>query len=442
MEIGVVSLGCPKNLVDSEVMMGLIRDRHWKVSNDTAHADVIIVNTCGFIESAKEESIQTILQMAEYKKEDSNRKLIVTGCLGQRYAKELFAELPEVDAIVGTECYDEIGSMIERVRHGERFTLVKPPRAYTQKTKRMLATPRYSSYLKIAEGCNNHCSYCAIPMIRGPYRSRPYEEILEEARSLVEQGVRELILVAQDTTQYGIDLYHRLRLAELLRDLNKIPQLQWIRVLYCYPDSFTDELIDTIASCEKVCHYVDLPLQHASNSLLKNMHRHDTREQVETLIAKLRAKMPDICIRTTFIVGFPGETEEQFQELLDFVEKEQFQVAGVFTYSKEEGTEAARMSQQIPDAVKQERYNALVGLQAGISESLQHSREGKKLKVLLDGWDEEDPTVALGRSYAEAPEIDGCIYVEDARPHKQGEFVTVEIHQGFTYDAVGQIVKE
>lgn len=442
MEIGVVSLGCPKNLVDSEVMMGLIRDRHWNVSNDTTHADVIIVNTCGFIESAKEESIQTILQMAEYKKEDQRRKLIVTGCLGQRYAKELFAELPEVDAIVGTECYDEIGTVIERVCKGERFTLVKPPRAYTQKTKRMLATPRYSSYLKIAEGCNNHCSYCAIPMIRGPYRSRPYEEILEEARCLVEQGVRELILVAQDTTQYGIDLYHRLRLAELLRDLNKIPQLQWIRVLYCYPDSFTDELIDTIASCEKVCHYVDLPLQHASNSLLKNMHRHDTREQVETLIAKLRAKMPDICIRTTFIVGFPGETEEQFQELLDFVEKEQFQVAGVFTYSKEEGTEAARMPQQIPDAVKQERYNALVGLQAGISESFQHKREGKKLRVLLDGWDEEDPTVALGRSYAEAPEIDGCIYVEGAPPHKQGEFVTVEIHQGFTYDAVGQIVKE
>lgn len=442
MEIGVVSLGCPKNLVDSEVMMGLIRDRHWKVSNDPTHADVIIVNTCGFIESAKEESINTILEMAEYKKQGRGRKLIVTGCLGQRYAKDLFAELPEVDAIVGTECYNEIGSVIDRVRSGERFTMLKPPQKYTQPAKRVLTTPKYSAYIKIAEGCNNHCSYCAIPMIRGPYRSRPYEEIVAEAKSLAEQGVREIILVAQDTTQYGMDLYHKLRLAELLRDLNKIPDLKWIRILYCYPDSFTDELIDTMASCEKVCNYVDLPLQHASNSLLKIMHRHDTREQIEALIAKLRAKMPDICIRTTFIVGFPGETEQQFQELLDFVEKEQFQVAGVFTYSKEEGTEAARMENQIPEDVKQERYNELVGLQAKISESIQHSREGKHLEVLLDGWDEDDPTVALGRSYAEAPDIDGCIYVEDAKPHKKGEFVTVEINQGFTYDAVGQIVKE
>ena len=306
LEIGVVSLGCPKNLVDSEVMMGLIRERQWTITNDPTHADVIIVNTCGFIESAKTESINTILQMAEYKKDDPHRKLIVTGCLGQRYADELFADLPEVDAIIGTECYDQIGTVIDRVEKGERFTLLKPPQKYTQKARRVLTTPQYTAYLKIAEGCNNRCSYCVIPKIRGPYRSRPYEEVLQEARDLVSQGVRELILVAQDTTQYGIDLYHKLRLADLLRDLNTIPDLKWIRILYCYPDSFTDELIETMAQCDKVCHYVDLPLQHASNSLLHTMHRRDTREQVEELLAKLRKRMPDICLRTTFIVGFPG----------------------------------------------------------------------------------------------------------------------------------------
>ncbi|WP_416181933.1 30S ribosomal protein S12 methylthiotransferase RimO [Acidaminococcus timonensis] len=442
MEIGVVSLGCPKNLVDSEVMMGLIRERHWTITNDPTHADVIIVNTCGFIESAKTESINTILQMAEYKKDDAHRKLIVTGCLGQRYADDLFRDLPEVDAIIGTECYDQIGSVIDRVEAGERFTLLKPPHTYTQKTKRVLTTPRYTAYLKIAEGCNNRCSYCAIPKIRGPYRSRPYEEVLEEARELVSQGVRELILVAQDTTQYGIDLYHRLRLADLLKDLDRIPELKWIRILYCYPDSFTDELIETMATCKKVCHYVDLPLQHASNSLLKTMHRRDTREQVEELLAKLRRRMPDICLRTTFIVGFPGETDGQFQELLDFVRKERFQCAGVFPYSQEDGTEAGAMPNQIPDEVKQDRYHVLMSLQAEISEEIQQEREGKVLEVLIEGKDEEDPNLALGRSYAEAPDIDGKIYVEEAADLKAGDFVKVRISQGFTYEAVGQIVKE
>ncbi|WP_105325495.1 30S ribosomal protein S12 methylthiotransferase RimO [Acidaminococcus provencensis] len=442
MEIGVVSLGCPKNLVDSEVMMGLIQERNWKITNDPSQPDVIIVNTCGFIESAKTESINTILQMAEYKKEDAARKLIVTGCLGQRYADDLFKDLPEVDAIIGTECYEQIGSVIDRVQAGERFVLVKPPKVYTQKTKRVLATPKYTAYLKIAEGCNNRCSYCAIPKIRGPYRSRPFEEVLDEARSLVEQGVRELIVVAQDTTQYGIDLYHKLRLSELLKALNEIPDLRWIRVLYCYPDSFTDELIETMATCDKVCNYVDLPLQHASNSLLKTMRRRDTREQVEELLAKLRRRIPDICLRTTFIVGFPGETEEQFAELLDFVKKERFQCAGVFTYSQEEGTEAGEMENQIPEDVKQDRYHELMALQAEISEEIQQDREGRVLEVLIEGKDEEDPNLAVGRSYAEAPDIDGKIYVEDAGDLKIGDFVKVRISQGFTYEAVGQIVKE
>lgn len=442
LEIGVVSLGCPKNLVDSEVMMGLIKERQWTITNDPTHADVIIVNTCGFIESAKTESINTILQMAEYKKDEPHRKLIVTGCLGQRYADELFADLPEVDAIIGTECYDQIGSVIDRVEAGERFTLLKPPQKYTQKAKRVLTTPQYTAYLKIAEGCNNRCSYCAIPKIRGPYRSRPYEEVLQEARDLVSQGVRELLLVAQDTTQYGIDLYHKLRLSELLRDLNTIPDLKWIRVLYCYPDSFTDELIETMAQCDKVCNYVDLPLQHASNSLLHTMHRRDTREQVEELLAKLRKRMPDICLRTTFIVGFPGETDEQFQELLDFVKKERFQCAGVFTYSQEEGTEAGAMPNQIPEEVKQDRYHALMSLQAEISEEIQQEREGKVLEVLIEGKDEEDPNLAVGRSYAEAPDIDGKIYVEEAASLNPGDFVKVRISQGFTYEAVGQLEKE
>lgn len=442
MKIGVVSLGCPKNLVDSEVMMGLIRDRKWELTNDPSHADIIIVNTCGFIESAKTESINTILQMAEYKKIDSHRKLIMTGCLGQRYAHELFEQMPEVDAIIGTECYDAIGSVIDRVEKGERFVLLAAPKQYSQPKSRVLSTPQYTAYVKIAEGCSNRCSYCAIPKIRGPYRSRPYEEIVEEVKSLVQQGTREVILVAQDTTQYGIDLYHKLRLSELLRDLNEIPALTWIRILYCYPESFSDELIETMAQCKKVCHYVDLPLQHASNSLLKTMRRRDTREQVEMLLAKLRNRMPDICLRTTFIVGFPGETEAQFEELLDFAQKEHFQCAGVFTYSQEEETEAGAMKNQIDEATKQERYHRLMALQAKISEEIQQEREGKVLTVLVEGHDEKNPDLAVARSYAEAPDIDGKIFIEGAKGLRVGDFVNVQIDQGFTYEAVSHLVKE
>lgn len=442
MKIGVVSLGCPKNLVDSEVMMGLIRDRKWEITTDPSAADVIIVNTCGFIESAKTESINTILQMAEYKKDNPRRRLIITGCLGQRYAGELFEAMPEVDAIVGTECYDRIGEVIDRVEKGERFVLLQPVKNYTQPVKRVLATPKYTAYLKIAEGCSNCCSYCAIPKIRGRYRSRPYEEIVSEAKDLAAAGVREIILVAQDTTQYGIDLYGKYRLAELLRDLDRISGLRWIRILYCYPDTFTDDLIEAIATCSKVCHYVDLPLQHASNSLLKTMRRRDTREQVETLLAKLRARIPDICLRTTFIVGFPGETEEQFQELLDFAEKERFQCAGVFTYSREEGTEAAEMPNQIDEDIKQDRYHRLMAVQAGISEELQQSREGRVLDVLIEGHDEENPDLAVGRSYAEAPDIDGKIFIENGRDLPVGTFIKAEIQQGFTYEAVARKVEE
>lgn len=440
--IGTVSLGCPKNLVDSEIMLGLIRDNHWEISNDPGKAQIIIVNTCAFIESAKEESINTILQMAEYKKTGSCEKLIVTGCLGQRYAEDLFRDMPEVDAIIGTECYDKIGEVIERVLKNERFILVEPPKKYTQKVQRVLTTPKYFSYLKIAEGCNNRCSYCAIPLIRGPYRSRPYEEVMAEAKNLVKQGVRELIVVAQDTTKYGVDLYGKYKLADLLRDLNALPELKWIRVLYCYPDSFTDDLIKAFAECEKVCKYVDLPLQHASNSLLKTMRRFDTREDAEQLLAKLRKAIPNLCVRSTFIVGFPGETKEQFEELKDFITKAKFNCAGVFTYSQEEGTEAGIMPNQIPEETKQERYHELMSLQALISEENEQAREGKTIEVVVEGFDSEDATIAIGRSTWEAPDIDGKIYIENGTGLQVGDFVKVKISQGFTYEAVGEQVKE
>ena len=316
LKIGLVSLGCPKNLVDSETMLGIIEDKKMTITNNPEEADIIIVNTCGFIESAKEESINTVLQMAEYKNEGNCKHLILAGCLGQRYSEELLTDLPEVDAIVGTECYTEIGKVIERVLQGERFICLQPSLSAENETStmpRILTTPNYTAYLKIAEGCDNCCSYCIIPKIRGPYRSRPFEEILAEAEALVSSGVKELILVAQDTTRYGEDLYGSLRLAELLQELNKLNDLRWIRILYCYPQYFTDNLIEAIANCDKVCKYVDIPLQHISDSLLSSMNRPDTKEQIVTLLAKLKKRIPDICIRTTFIVGFPGETVADFE---------------------------------------------------------------------------------------------------------------------------------
>ena len=440
MNIGVVSLGCPKNLVDSEVMLGFIKENKWNIVNDPSVADIIIVNTCGFITSAKEESINTILQMAEYKKSAHCKKLIVTGCLGQRYAKDLFQDMPEIDAVVGTECYDNIASVITRVLNDERFILVKDPKDYSQKNNRVLTTPKYFAYLKIAEGCDNGCSYCAIPMIRGPYRSRPYEEIIEEAKNLVQNGVKEIILVAQDTTRYGEDLYGKLRLVELLNDLNSLEDLKWIRILYSYPQYFTDELISAMKNLDKVCKYVDIPLQHASDSLLYSMNRFDTRESVEKLLSKLRKEIPNLCIRTTFIVGFPGETDEQFNELKDFVEKEKFNCAGVFTYSQEEGTVAGKMENQVPEEVKQDRFHELMTIQAEISEEIQQSREEKVYDVIIEGFDSDNPDLAVGRSMWEAPDIDGKVFVENGKGLKVGDFIKVKISQGFTYEVVGEKV--
>lgn len=445
MKIGVVSLGCPKNLVDSETMLGLIHEEKYEITNDPSEAEIIIVNTCGFIESAKEESINTILQMAEYKKSGSCKYIIVTGCLSQRYAEDLFNELPEADAIAGVEVYDEIGSIIKRVMNGERFIMLersKPDVIYTSKETflpRILTTPSYTAYLKIAEGCDNCCSYCAIPKIRGPYRSKPVEQVLKEAKALADNGVKELIVVAQDTTRYGEDLPGgKLLLADLLKELNKIESLKWIRVMYCYPNNFTDELIETFASLDKVCKYVDLPLQHASNRLLASMNRYDTREEVETLLAKLRKRIPGIVIRTTFIVGFPGETDADFEELKEFVEQQRFENAGVFAYSQEEGTVAGAMPNQIPDEIKQERYHELMALQAQISEEIHKDTEGQTLEVLVEGIEEDGSGLHYGRSYREAPDIDGLVFIENPGDIKPGCFVKVNILQGFTYESVGE----
>lgn len=445
MKIGVVSLGCPKNLVDSETMLGLIHEENYEITNDPSEAEIIIVNTCGFIESAKEESINTILQMAEYKKSGSCKYIIVTGCLSQRYAEELFNELPEADAIAGVEVYDEIGSIIKRVMNSERFIMLersKPDVIYTSKETflpRILTTPSYTAYLKIAEGCDNCCSYCAIPKIRGPYRSKPMEQVLKEAKALADNGVKELIVVAQDTTRYGEDLPGgKLLLADLLKELNKIESLKWIRVMYCYPNNFTDELIETFASLDKVCKYVDLPLQHASNRLLASMNRYDTREEVEMLLAKLRKRIPGIVIRTTFIVGFPGETDTDFEELKEFVEQQRFENAGVFAYSQEEGTVAGAMPNQIPDEIKQERYHELMALQAQISEEIHKDTEGQTLEVLVEGIEEDGSGLHYGRSYREAPDIDGLVFIENPGDIKPGCFVKVNILQGFTYESVGE----
>ena len=437
MKIGMVSLGCPKNLVDSEVMLGLIREKQLEITNDPAEADLIIVNTCGFIESAKEESINTVLQMAEYKQNGSCKYLVMTGCLGQRYADELFESMPEVDAIVGTDSFTDIGWVIDQVMAGKRLKhLQKLESTNVAMPPRMLTTPSYMAYLKIAEGCDNCCSYCIIPQLRGPYTSRPYAEVLAEAKALADSGIKELIVVAQDTTRYGEDTTGKLLLPQLLHDLNALEGIEWIRVMYLYPNNFTDELIEAFATLDKVCKYIDIPLQHASDRLLDSMNRFDTREQVETLLNKLRTRIPDITIRTTFIVGFPGETEEDFEELKDFVEKQRFENAGVFQYSQEEGTVAGAMENQIAAEVKENRYHELMALQAGISEEIHQEREDAELDVLVEGFDEDN--LAYGRSTHEAPDIDGTIFIENAEGLAVGDMVRVRILQGFTYEMVGE----
>ena len=440
---GFVSLGCVKNLVDTEVMLGLLQDGGVELIDDPAEADILVVNTCGFIDAAKEESLQTILQMAEFKKTGRCRGLIVAGCLGQRYQQELLDEMPEVDVILGTAAWGRIQEAVAAALEGRRALFIDSlTTLYDEKTPRISTMPSYSAYVKVAEGCSNCCTYCVIPSVRGAFRSRPIESVVEEVRHLAHKGVREINLVAQDTTSYGKDLYGQPNLVALLKELAVIDGVEWIRLLYCYPRYFTDELIAYMASEPKICRYVDLPLQHIHDGVLQAMNRRDRQADIDLLLQKIRQAMPDVVLRTSFIVGFPGETEEQFAFLEQWLETARFDHVGVFTYSQEEGTAAGAMAEQVPDEVKQERYHRLMALQSKISEEINRSLEGRELEVIVTGLDETRPEVILARSYREAPDVDGQIYVETSGQDglKVGDSLKVRIAQGFSYDLVAEIV--
>ena len=443
MKAGFVSLGCSKNLVDTEMMLGILREHGIELTPEPAEADILIVNTCAFIESAKEESITTILNMAEYKESGRCRSLIVAGCLGQRYGQELLDDMPEADAIIGTGAWNRIMEAVEESLKGHRVVIAGEDKLlYDEHTPRITTTPAYTAYVKIAEGCNNRCAFCAIPYIRGAYRSRPIEDIRDEVANLAARGVKEIILIAQDTTEYGRDLYGEPQLAKLLRTLCTVEGVHWIRTLYSYPTYFSDEHIETIASEPKLVKYVDLPMQHAHDEVLRRMHRPDTQASMRALIEKLRTRIPGVTIRSTFIVGFPGETDAQYQTLRNFLEEMRLDKVGVFTYSREEGTPAYDMPNQVPEDVMQERYHDLMSLQCKISEELNHELEGRELEVLVEGRDEEQANIAVGRSYREAPDVDGQVYIEGDTDSQIGDLVRVRVLQGFTYDVVGERVEE
>lgn len=440
LKAGFISLGCVKNLVDTEVMLGLLTSNNIALTDNPEEAEILIINTCTFIDSAKEESIAAILQMADYKKHGKCQCLIVAGCLGQRYQQDLLDELPEVDAIVGTGAWHRIMEAIHTTLTGKTRSLLidKTNTLYDETMPRVSTTPTYSSYVKIAEGCSNCCSYCVIPKVRGAFRSRTIESIIKEVTNLVASGVKEINLIAQDTTSYGRDLYGTPKLTELLQELVKIDDLLWIRLLYCYPKYFSDDLIDLIAQEPKICKYIDLPLQHSHDDILKAMFRQDAQKDIETLLGKLRAKIPNMTVRTSFIVGFPGETEEHFEALRQFVIAQRFDRVGVFTYSQEEDTVAGNLPNQIPDDIKQERYHNLMSLQCQISEELNQQLEGTVLDILIEQVGSEEDPVVCGRSYREAPDVDGQIFVENALDSKPGDVIKATIVQGFTYDVVAE----
>lgn len=441
-KIGFVSLGCSKNLIDTEVMLGILRDRHMEITDELGDADIIIVNTCTFIEKAKEESIQTILQAAKYKEEGHCQMLIVTGCLSQQYKEELLKEMPEIDALLGTGSWDRIWEAIDTVRHGKKACFMdNVSHLYDENTSRMRTTPTYSTYVKIGEGCNNGCTFCIIPHVRGPLCSRPVDSIVEEVQQLAAAGVKEINLIAQDTTSYGVDLAGHSLLPELLRRLVKIERLQWIRLFYLYPHYFTDELMDIIVTEDKICPYVDLPLQHIAQTVLKRMNRRDSEDDVRQLVKKLCSHGRKLTLRSTFIVGFPGETEEEFQALCDFVRDTEFDDVGVFTYSQEEGTPAAKMENQIPEDVKEERYHTLMAIQAKVSEHRNQELEGSIHTMLVEKVTEEAGVCqAVGRIEIQAPDVDGLTYLEDARGVAPGDMLQVRISQGFAYDLVAERV--
>ena len=440
MKILFVSLGCDKNLVDSEHMSGLLSKAGYEFTDDETQADVMVINTCCFIHDAKEESIQTILDMARYKEEGRLKALVVTGCLAQRYKQEIIDEIPEVDVVLGTTSYDKIVEAVEEALEGKsEVELADIDALPLPETKRLVTTGGHYAYLKIAEGCDKHCTYCIIPKVRGDFRSVPMEHLLEEAQNLADGGVKELILVAQETTMYGTDLYGEKRLPQLLRALCKISGLRWIRILYCYPEEITDELIQVIKEEPKICHYLDLPIQHASDGILKRMGRRTSRAQLIETIEKLRREIPDIALRTTLITGFPGETQEQHEELMDFVDQMEFDRLGVFTYSPEEDTPAASMPDQIPEEVKEERQAELMELQQDIVFDQAEDRIGEELLVMIEGK-VADENAYVGRTYRDAPNVDGLIFVNTSEELMSGDFAKVKVTGAADYDLIGELL--
>lgn len=449
-----ISLGCDKNLVDSEKMLGLLSESGYTIVEDEAEADAIVINTCCFIHDAKEESIETILEMASWKEKGRLRALVITGCLAQRYKDEIAAELPEVDAVIGTSGYTEIVPVLDKLLKvsgtEEAQTDGECPLVYCPSIdllppslpdKRMVTTGAYTAYLKIAEGCNKRCTYCVIPYIRGRYRSFPVEDLLKEAERLVAGGARELILIAQETTVYGVDLYGRKMLPELLRKLCRLEGLDWIRILYCYPEEITDELIQVMKEEKKVCHYLDIPIQHASDRILKRMGRRTSKQELIDIVGKLRKEIPDIVLRTTLITGFPGETEEDHEELKEFVDEMEFDRLGVFTYSPEENTPAAEMADQVPEEVKEERRDELMELQQEISYDRGQDRIGQELLVMIEGK-VADESAYIGRTYGDAPKVDGYIFVQTGELLMTGDFAKVRVTGALEYDLIGVLSDE
>ena len=435
MKVGFVSLGCSKNLIDTEMAIGLFKRNNFEIVNDVEKAEIIIINTCGFIESAKQEAINTILEMAEYKEKGTCKYLVVMGCLVQRYKKELQKALPEVDLFIEINDYGSYWDKILELLDEEEKPDTINNLCYMD---RVISTGNKTAYLKIAEGCSNRCTYCAIPYIRGPYVSRPMEEVLEEAKKLATAGIKELIVIAQDTTRYGEDLYGESKLSDLLNELCKIDGFEWIRFLYAYPESITDELIQTVKNNPKICNYFDIPIQHISDSVLRRMNRRTTGKQIEELINKIKKQIPDVILRTSLIVGFPGETEEDFNKLYEFVKKGYFDKLGVFTYSKEDGTPAARLKEQIHPATKKKRYNLIMSVAKDISAEKLKSYIGKEYNVLVEDTT-FDHKFCVGRSYMDIPDTDGMVIIKDCDAKLVGEFVNCKVTAVNNYDLIAKI---
>ena len=442
--IGFVSLGCAKNLNDAEAMLGILTNKGYQIVEDPMKAEVLIVNTCTFIEPAKEESIQAILQMGEYKTKGICKKLIVTGCLAQRYGEEIKEGMPEIDGLLGTFSWDRISELVEeledRTEVGAVFYKDVKPLLYDESIPRVRTGALFSAYVKVAEGCSNGCSYCVIPSVRGAFRSRTIESVRAEVIQLSGEGVREVNLIAQDTTSYGVDWAQgKPQLSHLLNELEQLDDTKWVRILYCYPNRFGDDLLEFMKSSTKVLPYVDMPLQHIDNEILRRMNRQESEGLVRELLTRIRKEIPDVALRTTMIVGFPGETEEQFEKLCQFVDEFEFDHVGVFPYSQEENTPAARMEDQIPEEVKEERYHRLMAIQAQVSERINRRFEGRVLEVLVEGKHSDQEGLWYGRSYREAPDVDGRVFIETEETLTPGTFVKVKIDQGFAYDLVGSL---